>query len=103
AALGWAPPGYGREIIPTSQLYPTTNAIFRITSQPRSTNVIQGSTATFSVTATGLNPRTYQWYFNDTNALANATSPSLTLNNVQPAAQGSYRVIVNDGASTLTS
>jgi len=103
AALGWAPPGYGREIIPTSQLYPTTNAIFRITSQPRSTNVIQGSTATFSVTATGLNPRTYQWYFNDTNVLAGATSPSLTLNNVQPAAQGSYRVIVNDGTTTLTS
>jgi hypothetical protein len=103
AALGWAPPGMAREIIPASQLYPTTNVVFRIVSQPKSTNAVRGSNVTLSVTATGLNPRTYQWYFNETNLIAGATSASLTLVNVQPEAQGSYRVLVSDGTTTLTS
>jgi hypothetical protein len=103
AALAWAPPGTGREVIPASQLYPTTSTIFRITSQPRSTNVLRGANVTLNVTAGGLNPKTYQWYFNETNLIAGATSASLPLNNIQPTAQGSYRVVINDGTTTLTS
>src|SRR6185436_466361 len=48
-----------------------------ITSQPKSTNVNQGATVTFSVTATPP-PLQYQWLFNGTNR-PNATNSSLVL------------------------
>lgn len=103
AILGWAPPGMSREVIPASQLYSVTNGIFRITQQPESTNAVRGQTVTFSVGVGGLNPVTYQWYFNETNQLAGGTSGSLTLTNVQPAAAGGYHVAVSDGTATIIS
>jgi hypothetical protein len=38
----------------------------------------------------------YQWYFNQTNLLANATNASLTLTNVQPSQAGNYSVVVTN-------
>ena len=43
-----------------------------ITAQPASQTVLAGSTATFSVTAAGTAPLSYQWQFSGTN-LAGAT------------------------------
>ena len=70
--------------------------------QPVSTNVIVGSNAVFSVTAGGAGPLVYQWFFNGT-VLTNATDPSLTITNVQPANQGNYQVVVTNNFNSTTS
>jgi Peptidase family M23/Immunoglobulin domain/Immunoglobulin I-set domain len=72
-----------------------------ITTQPANQTVSAGSTATFSVVATG-NVTDYQWQVNGVN-IPGATSATLTLNNVQPAIAGSYTVIVSNGAGPTTS
>ena len=48
-----------------------------------------GEQVTFSVTATGTSPLTYQWYFNGTN-LPGATASSFTIAAIQNANAGSY-------------
>ena len=73
-----------------------------ITSQPASQTVIAGATATFTVTAAGTPPLSYQWGFNGTN-IAGATGASLTLSNVQPARAGSYAVLVTNAFGSITS
>jgi hypothetical protein len=45
----------------------TSNAQPLITIQPADQTVVLGGNATFSVTATGAGPFTYQWQFNETN------------------------------------
>ncbi len=55
----------------------TVNAPPSITTQPASTTVIAGQTATFSVAAAGTAPLTYQWKMNGT-AISGATSSSYT-------------------------
>ena len=56
-----------------------------ITSSPQSVTNLAGTTATFSVTASSTPPLAYQWLFNSTIALANATNADLILTNVQSA------------------
>lgn len=74
-----------------------------LTVQPQSQiATTAGGTATFSVTASGEPAPTYQWYFNS-NAIAGATSASLTLTNVQPASVGRYYVIVSNSKGSVTS
>ncbi len=71
-----------------------------ITQQPQhSTNAV-GTTAQFTVTATGVDPLAYQWQKNIVD-LAGQTNATLVLTNVQPANAGEYRVIVtnSDGAT----
>jgi hypothetical protein len=65
-----------------------------ITNQPASLTLPAGATATFSVGASGTPPLTYQWYFNGTNAIDNATSATLTLTNVTATQAGGYSVSV---------
>lgn len=74
-----------------------------ITNQPTARSVGVGSNTTFSVSATGNGLLRYQWRFNDTNALANATNTSLTLTNVQAANAGGYSVVVTDSLGAVTS
>ena len=69
---------------------------------PQNLSVVAGTDASFTVTATGPAPLGYQWQFGGTN-LSGATSSSLTLTNVQPAAGGSYTVAVSDAAGSVTS
>ena len=73
-----------------------------ITTQPTNQTVIMGSNATFSVTATGTPPLSYQWCFNS-GVLANATNAGLILTNVQPKQAGIYSVVVSNGVGTVTS
>jgi sugar lactone lactonase YvrE len=61
------------------------------------------SNATFKVTASGTTPIYYQWCFNNTNLLANATNASLALTNVQLTNAGSYSLIVSNSAGSVTS
>jgi uncharacterized protein YjbI with pentapeptide repeats len=73
-----------------------------ITSQPQSQTTIQGQNASFSVTASGTAPLSYQWNFNGA-ALSGATSSELTLSNVQTRIAGNYSVVVTNIAGSITS
>jgi hypothetical protein len=73
-----------------------------IISQPQSQTVAAGANVTFTVTATGTAPLSYQWRRNGTN-VSGATSTSLTLSNVQPANAGNYSVRVTNAFGVATS
>ena len=73
-----------------------------ISTQPQNQTVTAGATVNFWVEASGTAPLSYQWEFNGAN-IAGATGPTLTLNNVQAANAGSYRVIVSNFAGSVTS
>lgn len=74
-----------------------------ITTQPQDLTVIPGQYATFSVTAVGSEPFGYQWYYNTSALLTNATGSTLILTNVQPGDAGSYSVIVTNPLGSATS
>ncbi len=92
----------------------TTNETFRgidfgpdlrplITSQPANYATINGGTATFSVGAQAQFPLTYQWLQNSA-VLTNATSATLTLNNLTTDTNGyTYQCIVSDAYGSVTS
>ena len=66
-------------------------------------SVCPGSNATFSVTASGPAPLSYQWFYNGTNLLAGATNTVLALANVQTNQAGSYTVVVTNAYGSVTS
>jgi len=75
----------------------------QITSQPTNEIVPPGGTAQFSVSATGQAPLSYQWWFNQTNFLAQATNSTLTLTNITLAQAGDYSVVVVNDFGSITS
>jgi len=79
---------------------PNLNPI--ITSQPQSTNVNQGQTVSFSVTATPA-PLQYQWFFNATNLLPNATNSTLSISPASSPNSGIYSVLVTHLGHSVTS
>ena len=78
-----------------------------ITQQPVSLVVTQGNTATFSVTAIGTAPLSYQWRFGIPGSgganLAGATNAILSVTNAQPTNAGNYRVIITNLFGSATS
>ena len=79
-----------------------------ITAQPRSRTNFVGTTATFSVTATGTEPLNYRWRkdgtaLSDDLRLIGAASPELTIGQVQSGDTGAYTVVVTNGAGAITS
>jgi hypothetical protein len=74
-----------------------------ITTQPANQTVFQGSNVTFTVTATGAMPLSYQWYFNEQSLLAGATNASLVLANVSSTNAGNYLVMVSNPAGSVIS
>ncbi len=72
-----------------------------ITGQPQSRTNNAGTTATFSVTATG-SAATFQWY-QGVLPISGATAASLVLTNVQDADAGSYSVVLSNASATATS
>jgi hypothetical protein len=73
-----------------------------ITQQPTDQYQIAGGSVSFTGSAVASNTVTYRWTFDGTN-IAGATSPSLTLTNMQAARQGYYNFTVSDGVGYLTS
>jgi subtilase family serine protease len=73
-----------------------------IVTQPQSTTNTIFTTATFSLTASGSQPLSYQWQFNGTN-LPGANSATLVLSGVRPGQSGDYRVIVTNPVAAVTS
>lgn len=74
-----------------------------ITVQPSSTAIIASSNTSFSVTAIGTSPLSYQWYFNRTNAIPDATGSTLSIPSAQPANAGIYSVIITNQSGSVTS
>jgi uncharacterized lipoprotein YddW (UPF0748 family) len=64
-----------------------------IISQPQNLSLLPAQTATFSVTAAGSFPLSYQWWFNGT-ILTGETSRTLTIPTALAANAGAYSVIV---------
>ncbi len=101
---------YNRALSPSevSRLYavesPTNVAVVAavITQQPQSRTNLMGTTATFTVAATGTAPLNYQWSQNGTNLL-NATNAILTLTNVQPGQADNYSVRISNIAGFTNS
>ena len=74
-----------------------------ITTQPSNQTVVAGASAGFVVQAASAAPLNYQWYFGQTNLLAGANGPALSLDNVQPAQAGGYSIVVHNVAGSVTS
>ncbi|HEY5909890.1 MAG TPA: immunoglobulin domain-containing protein [Verrucomicrobiae bacterium] len=73
-----------------------------IVTPPESQSVVVGSNVTFTVTAAGTTPLSYQWRLNST-ILPGATLSSYDVLNAGPADAGSYRVVVTNAAGSVTS
>jgi hypothetical protein len=74
-----------------------------ITTQPANQSVTVGQTATFSVTATGTAPLSYQWQKNNAN-IAGATSSSYTTPATVASDNGAtFDVIVSNAIGSVTS
>ena len=74
-----------------------------ITNQPRNLTVNAGQTATFSVTASGPGPLTYQWK-RDSQAIGGATSSSYTTPpTIQTDNHAKFSVVVSSSAGSKTS
>ncbi len=74
-----------------------------ITTQPANQTAVSGQTATFSVVATGTAPLSYQWQKSGAN-ISGATSSTYTTPAVASADNGaSFRVVVTNGAGSVTS
>jgi hypothetical protein len=73
-----------------------------ILSQPQSQTVAVGDTVSFSVTADGAQPFTYQWTKNGAD-IPGASGSTLTLNNVALGDAGAYAVRVSNFAGAATS
>jgi len=95
---------YGSATSAVAQLTVKLAVAPSITTQPLDqTNILPGAAATFSVVAGGSEPLSYQWYYNTTTLLTNATDSILTITDVQPANAGIYSVVVNNLAGSVTS
>ena len=73
-----------------------------IIQQPKALVSCLGQSPSFTVTAIGSLPLSYQWYFNG-GILSGKTDVSLTLTNVQPSQAGAYFVVVSNVFGNLTS
>jgi hypothetical protein len=102
--VGPGPGGYalmsGMQIATASA--PPSNLPPVIVSQPSSQSVAPGSNATFTVSADGTAPFTYQWFFSG-NALGGSTDSTLALSNVQSTNAGGYKVVVANAYGSITS
>jgi uncharacterized delta-60 repeat protein len=70
---------------------------------PCSLTVEQGSSPSFTVTASGYLPPAYQWFFNGTNALTGCMNWCLELTNAQPSDCGAYSVVMTNATGAITS
>ena len=73
-----------------------------ITTHPQSQTVKTGTNVTFTVTATGSPPLSYQWQFGSAD-IAGATNSSYTLPDVTVFESGNYAVVVGNVAGEVTS
>ena len=80
----------------------TVKALPRITRQPQSLVVTNGTNISFTVEAIGSGPLTYQWRLNGVNLLRE-NAPTFSLANVQMTNNGSFTVAVADEFGSVIS
>ncbi|MEI9866250.1 MAG: immunoglobulin domain-containing protein [Limisphaerales bacterium] len=73
-----------------------TNAPPSVTASASAATIIAGFGATFTATAAGTPPLSYQWYFNTNTLIASATNSAYTLPAIQTGDAGVYTVIVTN-------
>src|SRR6185503_10356378 len=73
-----------------------------ITTQPQSLRSVIGSNVTFSVTATGTRPLSYQWLLNGA-AIPGTTNATYSITNVQASDAGPYAARVTNVFGAVTS
>ena len=73
-----------------------------ITSQPQSSTIVHGQSASFSVSATSQVPLTYQWSKNG-GAIPAATNDTLYFSKAYPSDAGTYAVVVANIAGPVSS
>ena len=83
-------------VVPPPSVAPT------ISSAPAAQTITAGATATFSVTAAGTAPLSYQWK-KDGVVLAGATNATYSVSTATSASAGSYAVTVTNSAGAVTS
>ncbi|MDO8545375.1 MAG: putative Ig domain-containing protein [Opitutaceae bacterium] len=83
----------------------TGAATLAITSQPTPQSSLPGSTANFTVTASGTTALSYQWRKAGINISGNASAvtSTLTLTNVQAADAANYDVVVTNASGSIIS
>jgi subtilisin-like proprotein convertase family protein len=74
-----------------------------ILSQPQDTTVVAGRVGLLEVNIRSCPPLGYQWYFNQTNVVADATNATLVLSPVVLAEAGSYALVITNGYGSVTS
>jgi hypothetical protein len=101
----------GSYSVVVSNTYGVTNASAVLTvtpsapfllSQPSNQEMVRGGAVTFTVSARGSDPLSYQWKFKNAD-IPDATNASLTLSNIQTNNAGTYCVIVNNASGIITS
>ncbi|MGA2175973.1 MAG: MBG domain-containing protein [Verrucomicrobiota bacterium] len=97
---------WGEEIFPVAISTPTTVSVLLtapvITSEPTNLTVFSSSNASFSVTATGAVPLSYQWWANEAE-ISGATNASFSLAGALMSDAGSYTVVVSNAYGSVTS
>jgi type II secretory pathway component GspD/PulD (secretin) len=73
-----------------------------ITTQPASQTVANGNNTTFSVTAEGTPPLSYQWYFNGS-VISGATAANYSIISVTASNEGNYAVVITNSYGSVTS
>jgi glucose/arabinose dehydrogenase len=73
-----------------------------ITTQPANVTIPAGQNATFTVAASGADPKTYQWKKNGT-VIAGATNDSYTIINALATDAGQYSAVVTNSYGNATS
>jgi hypothetical protein len=73
-----------------------------VTTHPADVTALEGGSATFTVTATGTEPLSYQWRRNGAN-LSGQTGPTLTLTGLSTNQMGNYSVVVFNVAGSTES
>ena len=74
-----------------------------VVNDPASQSVIEGSAVSFGVTAAGSLPLSFQWYFNGSNPIANATNATLSLSSATTNDAGGYDVVVTNAYGSTRS
>jgi len=74
----------------------------RVTSQPKNQSTLIGQNVSFTV-GVACPPSSYQWYFNQTNILSQATNSTLSLTNVTLNEAGIYQVVLTNVYGSTTS
>ena len=99
---------YGNEPLNWAAAVPTPGANFPggsapvILGQPQNQISVAGTTANYSVNATGAPPLNFRWRVNG-NAIPDATNSTLVLSNIQFSQAGLYSVVVfNDAGSAVS-